>query len=174
MIFCSLMLGMLILDSLTLGHAMAIYASGRIALFSVMEGIAHGLTLILAWVFVAGGYAPPYVVFAGLLTVVGLMIGRVVLARRQLDMPARKWGLEVLLPCLITGLGAAGISYIVRVVVASSFMRLLGVFAVSTLAIVALGWLLVLMKTERRYLTDKFNQHITAAIRSLRPNRNEA
>ncbi len=162
--FCTLMLCMLILDSLTLGHAMAVYASGRIAALSVIEGLAHGLTLILTWSFFASGGSPRYIGFSVLITIAGLMLARVAVARRLLNMPAKCWLQEVFFPCLITGVVSTGIAWSVSFLMDSSFARFAGVFVVSSIAICCLGWLIVLQKGERSFLREKANKYVSALL----------
>jgi hypothetical protein len=154
-VFCCLMLSELLIDALTIGHMLAVNASGKIAAYQTVLGAMNALALPLSWIFLKLGNPPAYVGVAALITTSLVLIGRVLFARHQIGMPAWRWLREVFLPCVAAGLGSAGAAAIWQLWMPASLMRLLVAFVASCCMIGLLGWRLALRPQERIFLVLK-------------------
>lgn len=167
-IFCCLMLGELLIDSLTIGHMLAINASGRIAAYNVILGVVHALAVPAAWVFLKTGHPPGYVGIAALMTSGSLMIGRVLFARNLINMSARRWFQEVFLPSVAIGIGSASAAAVSQLWMSPSFLRLSIASGASFCTIGVLGWWLVLRPQERSLLINRIAGKVSAFKRRTR------
>jgi len=160
-VFCCLMLSELLIDALTIGHMLAVNASGKIAAYQTVLGTMNALALPLAWIFLKLGNPPAYVGVAALIATSLIMIGRLLFARHQIGMTTWRWAREVFLPCVVAGLGSAGAAAIWQLWMPASLLRLFVSSGASFCAIGLLGWFLVLSPQERAFLLQKIARRLS-------------
>ena len=159
-VFCRLMLFALLVEQISIGHAWAVYASGKIAVYQFALGLINGLTLPLAWVLLSCRSDPALVAMAMLFTGALIALGRVLLARHQINISVRRWIGEVLLPCMLTGLLAAGAAALPTIWLSPSLPRLIFSILGAWMMVALLGWAVVLRTQEKTILMDKVHNGI--------------
>jgi O-antigen/teichoic acid export membrane protein len=153
-LFCQFMLVVLIVDSISIGHMMAVNASGRIAAYHATLGVINLLTIPLAWGFLRLGYGPTSVGVALVVIYFFCSLGRVLWTRRLLHMSAWRWTTDVVVSCATVGVGAVLVALVPHWLMPPSFLRLLIVTAASLLVIGVLGWFIVLDCDERLFVVE--------------------
>lgn len=157
-VFCCLMIGALMVESLTIGHSLAINASGKIAGYSLVMGCVHAFTLPLAWIFLKLGYPPGSVGVASLIANVILTIGRLFFARYLINMPIWRWVAEVFSPCMVIAAITFMALAIFRAWVPPSFSRLLLSSGTAFVVLIVLSWTIGLQGQEKTYLIERLTR----------------
>jgi O-antigen/teichoic acid export membrane protein len=146
---CVLILTSLIIDNLTIGHAVALNAYGRIAAYQSTLGTCQILTLPLAWVFLRLGCSPVSVGTAFVVTIIICSLGRVLWARYLVGMPVRQWVTQTVLPC--TGVAALSVlaAWTPTAFMPPSLLRAVVSSGLSVAISMLLAWATVLDAKER-------------------------
>ncbi|MDD2520003.1 MAG: hypothetical protein PHR34_03550 [Kiritimatiellae bacterium] len=150
---CRWMLAILLVDKLTIGHMMAVNASGRIAGYQLTLGAINLLGVPLAWLFLRAGGEPPVVCWALFIGYLVISAGRVWWARRLLQLSAWGWIRGVLVPMGLLFMGVSAVAWLPGVFMPPSFLRLLATGAISFAAMLLGGWGFALDRRERAFLT---------------------
>ena len=136
-------------DRSTVGHAIAIHATGRIALYSSALSIFNLMALPLAWIFLSNGGNVYSAVFAMALTTACFAGGRLWFARKILSFGISHWIRSVALPIIISTFVAGIGGFAIRFLMEPSFVRLTLVTGISEGIFLLLIWLLAIEKDER-------------------------
>jgi O-antigen/teichoic acid export membrane protein len=150
--FCRIILALLVVDSATVGHMMAVNASGKIAGYQLTVGTIGVLSIPLGWYFIRCGYGPYGVGAALLITYVVCSLGRVWWSARILGMSAKRWILDVVLRCGSAASIAILFGAIPHVCLAPSLSQLLLSLAASVITLAACGWIFVFRPSEREFV----------------------
>lgn len=148
---CQLMLIMFLIDQLTVGYMSAVNAHGKIAAYQATLGSILVFTLPLAWLFLKVGYPPPSVGFAFVITMFLVSLGRVFWGRYLLEMPIKKWIVEVFTPCVVVGVITLIPVLIITWWQPQSFIRFFIVSFVSVSVTVLGGWFIALNTIEKSF-----------------------
>jgi O-antigen/teichoic acid export membrane protein len=151
-LFCQLIMAAFVLDRLSTGHMMAVYAYGKIAACQATVGACLILTLPLAWIFLKLGAPPTSVGIAFIVTMAAVSAGRVFWARRLLDVPVRSWLREVALPSVTVTLASLSAVMVPRWLLSPSFSRLAIVAIVGVVSTLFTAWFLALDANERGFV----------------------
>lgn len=150
--FCQLMLIGLVIDKMTVGQMMAVFAAGRIASYQTVLGILNILCLPAAYACAKLNLSPLAVGWVILVSFILNGAGRLIFARYLLGMSSRQWSRAVLFPCMvlaaIIGLGIYG----VRDFMAPSFIRLMAVGISCSVIILPVTYRLLLTAEEKTYV----------------------
>lgn len=149
---CQWMLMGLLAEKLTLGHMMAVNASGRIATYQLVVGSLNVLSVPLAWYFLKIGWPPPGVGVALFIASVASATGRVYFAHRLIGLPVWRWAKGVLLPCAVLGFGSAAAAFAPVHFLAPSPLRLLAAAGCGIGMLAMGGWLVGLDGPEKAFL----------------------
>lgn len=153
-LFCQLILCSFLIDRLTSGQMLAVYAYGKIAGYQVTIGATLLLTLPLALLFFRSGLAPTSLGIAFMVTMSVASVGRVLWVRSLFDIPIRSWVSTVVWPCSIVALLATGAALAPRWLMVPSMLRLFAVFVVSAAVSLSTAWFLFLDEKERLFVTN--------------------
>lgn len=162
--FCKVMLVALLLDFVTIGHMLAVHASGKIAAYMVTLGVINMLTIPLAWVFLKLGFAPTSVGTVLIITYTSCSLGRMLWARHLLGMSARRWVTEVVVSCAMAAAGATIIAITPHWFMPPSFVRLCISAAASVAVTGTLGWFIVLNPGERLFVNQNAHRVVKKFI----------
>jgi O-antigen/teichoic acid export membrane protein len=151
--FCRWVLIMLVIDKMTIGQQVAIYAKGEIAKYSIIFGSSLILTLPISWLFLHLGYSATSIGWAFVMTIALCSIGRVFWVSNVFGASVWLWVKDVLVPCLFVlvfglMLGAG----VIMVWDTPSFWRLCAVTGVTLLSSAGLGLTVVLDDQEKQFL----------------------
>ena len=152
---CWCILLMSIIDKSTVGHMLAVAASGRIATYQACLGSSLILTLPLAWLFVVRGMGFVSIGWAMIITIVICSCGRVWLARGIVGMSARYWILRIAFPVFVITVAAGLIGYLPQLFMLPGVCRVVVTVVICVLALSIGGWFFVLDPCERSYLAER-------------------
>ena len=161
---CWCMLLILLADKSTLGHMIAVNASGKIALYQVILGGVLILSLPLAWIGVSLGYGVYAVVGALVLTMVACSLGRVLMARSRVGLSARHWFVQVILPIVCISLVSVCAGGLPRCYMRPSFVRVMVTTICVEMVFLPLAWRFSLNVAERAFVSNR----IPAVLQKLR------
>jgi hypothetical protein len=146
---------MMLIDKTSVGHMIAVNASGKVAAYHVFLGGALILTLPLAYLFVKMGLGVYSVGVAMVITMAVCAWGRVWFARRLVGMSGWYWIKKVFCPlALLIGVVVFW-GGLVRVALIESFARVLVTTVVVELVFVVFSWFFVLDENEREWMMSK-------------------
>lgn len=149
---CVCLLITLVLDRVTDGHWMAIFAMGRIVAFQAVESVGWFLSVAgVAYVLVCGGS----LVDVGIVIVVFRLLNggiKLFFARRLAGVSIRLWVKEVCVPVLVITACSVLAASVPNQMLPTSFMRICLTSGCSLLVSLPLIWRFVLTEGER----DKF------------------
>ena len=152
---CWCVLAMAIIDKSSIGHMLAVSATGKIATYQIFLGGSLILTLPLAWLFVALKWGVCSVGWAMIATTSICAFGRVWFARTIVGMSARYWVSRILLPMVILILTCFGIGCLPRLFLSSGVWRLVVTIAVVEAVLLPLAFVMVLDDSERQFVLAK-------------------
>jgi len=144
-----------LIDQTSVGHMMAVSASGRIAAYQMFLGTAIILTLPIAWLLLELDFGIYSVGWAMILTMMMCAWGRVWFARSLVGLSARHWLLRVLLPLFIVGIVSAVVGYLPHFLMSPSLTRLSLTTALTEIALLPLAWHFLLDRSEKEYVCAK-------------------
>ena len=162
-LLCQVMLVALVVDNLTVGLVMRIFATGRIAMFQMVEAFVWISALLIAcgWMLLGGdvvGVAVGFLVMYSMDNVLKLYC-----AKQTAGMSVRYWLRRVALPVLIVAMATFVIGYIPSLLMSQSFLRLLVTTAACELVFVPLVWNFAIGDVERKMilarLPFRFKRH---------------
>lgn len=144
-----------VLEKMTYGHWMGIFAIGDIAAYQIAVSVPGFLAIIIGCLFVSGGYGILGVGYA-LLIVKQITIGmRLYYARKVAKMSIRYWFLKVALPVMLVIIICSLVGYVPRLFVQASVCRVVLTTGMVEFAFFPLVWMAVLNREERFYLQAK-------------------
>jgi O-antigen/teichoic acid export membrane protein len=168
--FCRLILATFIIDRLSVGNMMAVIACGKIAAYQATVGTCLILTLPLAWIFLKLGAPPTSVGVAFVITMIAVSAGRVLWVRQLFGVPISQWIGTVVLPCGIVASAATLAALTPRLLLPTSFTRLVGVIVTSIIVSLLTAWFFALDRNEREFFRQNLRRLLSkiSVIRSRR------
>ena len=155
---CLCMLGVLLIDKSTVGHMIAVSASGKVAFYQVVVGGWIMFTLPLAWLFAACGRGPCFIGWALLITMALSAWSRVFFARTIMGMSIRRWLARIMFPIAGLIVVAGGLSLVPRIFMDATFLRVLVTTAITETAMALIVWGVVLNKEEKQIVSVQFKK----------------
>ena len=152
--YCRCVLLALVCHKLGWGHHMAVYATGKIALYQLCLGTISISTIFLIWGLVASGLGALGVGLSFILSYSALTLARVLFARRLVGMSIRSWLLHVALPVLLTAIVIFVIGYGLTMTMPPSFIRVCVVSVGCLVTTFVMGYGLVCSAVERSRLVS--------------------
>jgi len=153
---CACVLLMAFMNEATMGQAIAIAATGRVALNRFLTGIVFMLTVPIACLFVFLGHGLMSVVYAQLVSALANMVIRVGFASRLADVSARTWITSMLVPVVACAMVSAAAGLPPRLFMEPSFARVCLTTLGCELVMLPLVWFVVLGQDEREYVRAKW------------------
>ncbi|MCQ2367473.1 MAG: hypothetical protein MJ109_00460 [Kiritimatiellae bacterium] len=160
---CLCMLLMLIIDKSSVGHMIAVNASGKIARYQAVLGGSLILTLPIAWLFVELGLGVYSIVWAMILTMILCALGRVWFARTIVGMSAKAWLGRVIFPVSFAICASGGLGFCVRFTMPEGIGRV-GLTTIACLvAFIPSVWFFVFDKDEKAFVAQKLKRILRRA-----------
>lgn len=148
-----LMMITFLVDKLAVGYMLAIKARGQIAGYQATVGVSMLMTLPLAWGFLKLGGSPPTVGVAFVTTQVLCSIGRLLWGRKLMAIPINRWLVNVLGPLTVVAAIAILAIMLPHNLMGPGWARLLAVCFTGGVVLLVAGWMFVLSKEERKFLS---------------------
>ena len=152
---CLCMIACIVIEKSTMGHMMAVNASGAIAKFQVLHGFGLMLALPVGLVALLVARSVLSVGLSLVGTMVLTAICDVWIARKAVGMGAWIWIKSVVVPIGALSLAGLSVGMIPSMVLDPSFLRIVMTTVVTLLVFCPLVWVLVLSSDERLLLRQK-------------------
>ena len=153
--FAGLYLLLMLMENATVGHMIAINATGRISRYQVSMGAISLLALPIAFILAVMGVCPYLAVYSIMITVAVYTVVRLLFARSLVALPLRTWACDILFPTLVLFACVSAVGLLPRFFMPSSLGRIVVTTIACELVFVPLTWLIVLSKQERGILVEK-------------------
>lgn len=158
--FCQILIVSFLLDKITMGHLMAVNATGRIAAYQATVGGVLLLTLPLGYCLLKVLVVPAAAMFAILITSAGCSIARLFWGQRLLSLHPRSWLSSVLGRCLLVGMSSTFFTVIPSLLFPASLLRLGLSTVIGIVANLGFGWFFGLTPDERNFVTHSWRATI--------------
>lgn len=122
-LLCQLILVTFLIDRLSSGYMLAIYAHGKIAGYQATIGLSLLLTLPLAWLLFTAGFDPTSIGIAFIVTMTAVTLGRVLWGHILFGIQVRSWLVSVVWPSTIVALITTFAALSLLSLMSSSFLR---------------------------------------------------
>ncbi|MFA4943124.1 MAG: oligosaccharide flippase family protein [Lentisphaeria bacterium] len=165
-LFCQIILMAFLVDTLTIGHALAINANGKIAIYQATIGTILIFTFPLGYLLLKLFHVPATAVAAILITNACGSIARIYWGQRLLGLSTQRWATGVLSRCLSVAMPATAMAAIPCLFFPPSLLRLALCILHSSVTIAIFGWLVALTASERAYFLQS-KQKIISKFRSF-------
>ena len=152
---CLCVLATAVVERLSDGHWMSIFAIGDIRRFQLVESVAFFGAFALGWALVGGGFD---VLGAGIGVLVGRSAGVLVklwYGRKIAGLSVRTWLRRALLPVLLLSVSSLAVGVLPRFLMAESLVRIVVTAAASLGALLPLAWFFVLSGEDRKLVLSK-------------------
>ena len=153
---CKVMLIALVVDNSTVGLVMRIFATGKIAVFQIVESFIWITALLIAW---------GWIFFGG--DVVGVGVGFLVMysmdnilklwcAQHSVGMSVRHWLFRIAVPVMIAAVVGTVAGYVPSFFMPQSFLRVVVTTIVCEIAFIPVVWYLAFNDADRSFVAAKF------------------
>ena len=160
---CLSMLLFISLEKLTIGHVVAINASGNVAKFQAVRGIARSLVIPLALIMILLSRDATFAVLALPISVVIVDVADVLVASEKIGMSVGYWLKNVVIPILIIALISALIGLAPRMFLEASVLRVVFTTLIVVACVVVSSWFFLLSGWERTSLSSKAKMFLKRA-----------
>lgn len=163
--FCIFVMIGLLFDKASIGHCVAVQATGIIARYQIYFGIALSLVVPLSIIF--------FKLFGGIYTIgVSIIVSmflaavsRVFEAKRVAEVPIQYWFFRIVLPILLASLITIGFSYAFHLFFNPYISRILLTTVLSEIVFLPLCWYFVLDKEEQLFVKQKIIGRVLKRLR---------
>ncbi len=152
---CFAILLMLILDRISYGHMLAVNAVGKIALYQAVMGSFIIITLPIAWLFIQIGLKIYSIVYALILTMFIVSIGRVWFARKLTGLSMKYWVIKIIFPLMTISIISIGLGWLPHYWMTQNFLRIIITTLIVNLTLLTLTWRFLLSKDEKCWIKKK-------------------
>lgn len=155
---CLALLGFMVIEKTTLGHTMAVNASGRVALYQIVHGFALATALFFSIAFLYVRCAVDSICTALIASIILSSICDVLVARRSVAMGVMTWIKQVIVPSCILSIVSLVVGAIPRFFMDQCFMRVVVTTALCVGTFAPLTWALILSPDEKQVLLSKLRR----------------
>ena len=152
---CTVALCGAIVNKLTLGHQMAMNASGKIALWQFFEGSILAAMVGFGFVFILMGFGPLSAALGCLCSSILSAATVLVFCQKRLNMSIMLWLRHVACPIAITTIMTMLLAGTSLWLFPPSFLRIVVTVACSLAIMLPLGWFVILEDAERSFVKAK-------------------
>lgn len=146
-------------ERITDGEVNAIYATGNIKRFQLVLSMCCWLGLLACGTFLLGGCGIIGVGMAIVIFKTLIMIARVIYARLEARLSARRWVVKVFLPLLVVIAICFAIGYLPRLFMEACFLRVIVTTVIAEIVLLPLVWFVVLGGAERTYFISRIKTY---------------
>ena len=144
-----------ILDRMSYGQYMAVYAVGKIAMYQLIVGVCLLFTIPLALLGVYYGLGVSSIGIAIIVDTIVFTIIRSWLASSLTGLSFRKWFLKLVCPIILTCIGVLSIGWGITQTLQPSFSRVVLTSACMNIALFLISWFLLLDFNEKDWVKKK-------------------
>lgn len=155
---CICLMTWILLENLSCGLYMPIFADGRIKGYQMSCLMTAVLVLPLAWFLLARGVGILSVGYALIVGQLGIVLIRMYFARRICSLPSLKWFFRIFVPIALSFFIAFSAGYAVKYFMAQSFLRIVCVTVVANVVLLPLVWFLVFDKEDCAFVKERILQ----------------
>lgn len=152
---CVYLLGVILLEKLTTGHYIAIFASGRIGAYQLAMSFCGLSSLPMALFFLYLGMGLDGVGLALLIAKAFAVFGRLYYGRVIVNISPRVWIFQIFLPFVLVFIGALLVGYLPIYLLSASFWRICLTTLCCELTMFPLAWYFLFNQEERLYVCEK-------------------
>lgn len=152
---CVCVLIFLIIEKLTLGHVLAVNATGRVAVFQAVRGVLRVFVIPLALLSVLLGMGLYALMICLPLSAILVDLGDVLLARKYVGLEIGCWLKGILFPLFVVSCVGVFVGFLPRAVMDEGVGRALIVGTLVFLTCLPVSWAIVLSAEERKFLTAR-------------------
>lgn len=159
--FCRFILCAFLIDRLTVGQMMAVYAKGLIAEYQVKVGLSLICSLPISWCLLKAGWNPFWVGASILISMIICSVWRVQMGGKLLGQSSWIWIKQVLVKTLVTTAICFACAGWARYLLPEGFIRLTMVGIIAILIILTSAWYLSFDASERKFASESFGKIFT-------------
>ena len=156
-LIASFMLVDLMLQRVSEGHWIAIFATGRILRFQLVESLFFLAQFALAWGLIALGWGLLSIGLAVVVTGGCAVFNKVWFARRQCGLSARRWLTSVVFPLLLSAAAALLAGLVPKILLAASPLRVVVTATAVEAVLLPILWRAVLSADEKQVVRMKLS-----------------
>lgn len=160
--YCAMIL--YLVDAFTVGHLIAINATGKVAAFHVMMSAVNIFTLPLAAVAGFVWRDVYFVIGTVILMQMFNSLGRILFARHLAAISVRSWVSRVFIPLVVAIVLSSAIGFLPHLILSESFLRVCVTTACCEVIFLPLTWFVLFSNEERQFLVDKLGPRIKRVI----------
>lgn len=153
---CILALSASVIEKFTIGHQMAIAATGKVAQWQLIGGTLNALIFPASWLFASLGMGPVSSSVACLCCPCCTFFSNLFFARHLLGISVPEYISHVFLPVVSTAVITFSVGFIPVFTLPAVWWRIPITTAVCLMTIMPVGWFIVLDSEERLYIKSKF------------------
>lgn len=157
--FCRLILATFLVDRLTTGTMLAVNAHGKIAAYQATVGTCLLLTLPISWALLTMEFPAITVGYVFLGTMLFTSLGRAFWGRHLFKVALGAWLKNVVVPCLVVGLGSVIVGGFTHILMPEGLLRLLATCFATVSITAALTWSVALSSNEKVLLGGKLQKY---------------
>lgn len=149
---CMIILLAITLEKFSTGHALAVLATGRVALFQFCHGISYLIALPTSLGLLRYFKTPNAVAFSFVLATACVVFCDVLLARLRAGLSVRQWLRQILIPLMVAAIVAGFCGYLLVVYVTPSIVRVALTTTVTLSVFFLFSYFFVLNSSEKYLL----------------------
>lgn len=153
--FCLCLLVCAVIEKATMGHLLAVNASGKIAKFQCVHGFCLMLALPVGTIAMLAARSVWSVGLSLVATMALTVLGDVWQARTSVGLSVRHWLFRIVSPVAAVSLVSAAFGLAPQFLMTPSFWRVVVTTILTLIALAPLSWMLVLDENERMFLRFK-------------------
>ena len=154
---CIMMLISIVIDRISCGHRLAVFAEGKIAKFKIVTGLIRVVVLPLAILLAYCRREAVFVALAFPVVILMISFSEVVMAHSIVGLSVRKWLKDVMMPIVVVALIGVSIGIIPCVLCHQSFMRMVATTLCVVACVPSAAWFLLLNGNDRNWIKLKIS-----------------
>lgn len=155
---CVYLLMVLLLEKLSTGHYMAIFAIGRIGAYQLTMSFCGLSSLPMAFAFIRLGMGLDGVGLALVIAKVFAVLGRLYYGHKIANISAKIWAYQISIPFIVVLGGTALLGVLPQIFLPASFGRVCLTTLFCELTLFPLAWYLLFTQGDRLYIREKVAQ----------------
>lgn len=152
---CALILVANIINHLTDGHWMAIFAMGKVTMFNICESIGFFLGFGTAVALMIAGLGLDAAGYGIMIGYVYAMVVKHILGRKLCGLSTMHWIRHIFAPFVVIMLVSLAVGIVPRMMMNPTLLRVVVTTIVSEAALISLTWLIVFEKVEREFVINQ-------------------
>jgi len=154
-----------LIDKSTLGHILAINATGNVALSQSWEAVGRLICIPVSIILCFLGCGPCSIGWAYIVSSLVISMGRVYCAQKNIGLSIMYWVKKVAFPAVCLTLSSMFCGTLIKNLLGESLLRLLCITICVELLFMFGMWFLMLDRRERKYILKHLRTHLSARLK---------